>query len=148
MTRLAPLRSQPASRPAAALAPCTRQFPNQLAGPSTSTTKHTLSHAKLCHPLPPDTLAAACTTTNPISCTQAFPSERATLFVLSRNHSTAVWSNHAKKQNVRTYVRTYVLVFESINHPSSPYGSDGSSSLACLHHLCEGMWNAGGIGRR
>ena len=29
-----------------------------------------------------------------------------------------------------------------------PHGNDGSSSLACLHHRCDGICLYGGIGRR
>jgi hypothetical protein len=32
------------------------------------------------------------------------------------------------------------------NHLSNPHGREGSSSFACLHHLCEGICHAGGIG--
>ena len=41
------------------------------------------------------------------------------------------------------------IINKTFNQPSiNLHGNDGSSSLACLHHRCDGICLYGGIGRR
>lgn len=57
-----------------------------------------------------------------------------------------VWKDGSQLIEIQMFLHVLLLYPSAID--DYYYGRDGSSSFACLHHRCEGMWNAGAIGRR